>query len=182
MGLNTKTGHNVSNVTRQVTCRVGIALLDCRCDIADNEARCGTVRNRTYVLSYSMAEEKLNPERERQRRYERQNREKERDRMRRWRAANSYSVERSQYHGKTRAEINAIAVDQGGCGICGAKPTGLHQWHGDHDHKTGIFRGVLCRRCNIGLGCFRDKIKTLNAAIYYLEAHKRSQEKIVKSS
>lgn len=117
----------------------------------------------------------LSPERERQRRYERENREKERDRMRRWRAANSFTVERSQYHGKTRAEINTIAQQQGGCGICGKKPGGLHAWHGDHDHKTGVFRGVLCRNCNLGLGHFRDRAKSLRAAIYYLEAHARRQ-------
>ena len=117
----------------------------------------------------------LNPERERQRRYERANREKNRERTRRWRQANSFSVERSQYHGKTRAEINAIAVQQGGCASCGTKSTGLQSWHGDHDHKTGAFRGVLCRACNVGLGHFRDKVKLLRAAVYYLEAHAHRQ-------
>lgn len=117
----------------------------------------------------------LNPDRERQRRYERANREKNRERMRRWRAENAFSRSTSPGHGKTRAEINAIVVQQGGCAICKKKPTGLATWHGDHDHKTGLFRGVLCRQCNLGLGHFKDKVKVLRAAIYYLEAHEHSK-------
>lgn len=38
----------------------------------------------------------------------------------------------------------------------------------DHDHKTGKFRGLLCRRCNNGLGFFRDNIEFLQNAIKYL--------------
>ena len=120
----------------------------------------------------------LNPERERQRRYERANREKNRERMRRWRAANYFHRVQGQNHGKTRAEIHAIAVQQGGCAICKKKPTGLHLWHGDHDHKTGAFRGVLCRKCNIGLGHFKDNVKFLREAIYYLESHAHRRKKL----
>ena len=45
-------------------------------------------------------------------------------------------------------------------------------WHGDHDHKTGLFRGVLCRQCNLGLGHFKDNIKVMYEAVRYLEQHK----------
>jgi hypothetical protein len=46
----------------------------------------------------------------------------------------------------------------------------------DHDHKTELCRGLICHRCNAGLGCFDDDIEVLFRAIKYLsEAKKRSK-------
>ena len=42
----------------------------------------------------------------------------------------------------------------------------------DHCHNTGKVRGLLCFECNILLGKAKDSIKTLKAAIEYLEKHK----------
>jgi hypothetical protein len=38
----------------------------------------------------------------------------------------------------------------------------------DHNHKTGMIRGLLCHRCNTGLGHFEEKIDLLHNAIEYL--------------
>ena len=61
------------------------------------------------------------------------------------------------------------------CAICGKKETrksrygGICKLHIDHDHKTKKIRGLLCHKCNNGLGNFRDNIENLDRAKKYLE-------------
>ena len=42
----------------------------------------------------------------------------------------------------------------------------------DHCHTTGVIRGVLCSKCNMGLGLFKDNIETMEKAIAYLHKSK----------
>jgi hypothetical protein len=39
----------------------------------------------------------------------------------------------------------------------------------DHCHKTGRIRGLLCHKCNLGIGHLNDSIEILKSAIKYLE-------------
>lgn len=39
----------------------------------------------------------------------------------------------------------------------------------DHDHSTKEVRGLLCHRCNCGLGNFNDNIELMERAKQYLE-------------
>lgn len=40
--------------------------------------------------------------------------------------------------------------------------------HVDHCHTTGKYRGLLCNKCNAGLGFFNDNIAVLQKAIEYI--------------
>ena len=40
----------------------------------------------------------------------------------------------------------------------------------DHDHKTGVIRGLLCRNCNTALGLLKDSVENMKSAIDYLES------------
>ena len=39
----------------------------------------------------------------------------------------------------------------------------------DHCHKTDKIRGLLCTKCNLGIGYFRDNVEILKSAINYIE-------------
>lgn len=39
----------------------------------------------------------------------------------------------------------------------------------DHNHETGVFRGLLCHSCNRSLGLLKESITTLQTLILYLQ-------------
>ena len=60
-------------------------------------------------------------------------------------------------------------MNQTNCGLCEVKlKDGKHK-HVDHCHETGKIRGVLCSKCNNGLGFFNDNPDMLRKAIQYLD-------------
>jgi len=60
----------------------------------------------------------------------------------------------------------------GGCAICGKKKTeNGTSLPIDHCHETKVIRGILCHRCNIGLGYFGDDQSLLEKAIKYLNKY-----------
>jgi len=90
----------------------------------------------------------------------------------RWYAANSDTA-RNTYliteYGITLVEYREMAALQNGlCAICGEVCKSGRVLAVDHDHVTGVNRGLLCIRCNNGLGNFRDDLDLLTAAINYL--------------
>jgi len=55
------------------------------------------------------------------------------------------------------------------CAICGReRKEGGKSLHVDHDHKTGLCRGITCLRCNRGLQWFSDNPEWLKNASDYL--------------
>jgi hypothetical protein len=52
-----------------------------------------------------------------------------------------------------------VSAHQGGvCFVCGRKPVG-RRLATDHSHDTGLFRGLLCNRCNALLGKIENNFK-----------------------
>ena len=58
----------------------------------------------------------------------------------------------------------------GKCAICGKPFITPSDSCIDHNHETGENRGLLCNKCNLGLGHFNDDIKLMKKAIEYLLA------------
>jgi hypothetical protein len=75
-------------------------------------------------------------------------------------------------YGITREDYDRMLVDQGFCcQICGIHQTELKKkLHIDHDHATGTIRGLLCSRCNLGIGHFDDNAELLRVVVAYLES------------
>jgi hypothetical protein len=66
----------------------------------------------------------------------------------------------------TPEQVGALVTRQGGvCRVCQAAPA----VHIDHDHDDGRIRGVLCFKCNAGIGQFADDPGRLRRAAAYLE-------------
>lgn len=61
------------------------------------------------------------------------------------------------------------AEQAGLCAICHGETNGQGDLHVDHDHVTGKVRGLLCSRCNTGIGMMGDNTALLRKAIEYLE-------------
>ena len=100
-----------------------------------------------------------------------------------WKAVNPKAWERSarRSHLKTKYGMTPEAFDslleaQGGkCAICGdndLKDERGFRPHVDHCHKTGLVRGILCGRCNKGIGSLRDDAEIVRRALAYLEGFK----------
>ena len=69
-------------------------------------------------------------------------------------------------YGITQEEYLRLVYEcNGKCEICGKE---LKVPYIDHNHNTGKVRGLLCPKCNFGIGQFNDNIDLLELAIKYL--------------
>lgn len=69
----------------------------------------------------------------------------------------------------TEAYDEILKLQYGVCRICCKKNVIKNRLIVDHNHKTGRLRGLLCVKCNSGLGMFCDSKELLSNAIWYLE-------------
>jgi hypothetical protein len=61
-------------------------------------------------------------------------------------------------------------LQKGRCCICGIHESEhKSRLYVDHDHDTGKVRGLLCHKCNTGLGFLCDSIEILEKALVYLK-------------
>jgi hypothetical protein len=143
-------------------------------------------QNREKIAAYNAAYNERNREKNAARAaaYREQNREKIAARQAAWSEQNREKIlaRQAAYYKKNRKQQSAyhrarntgfspelfaalIAHQQHSCAICAAP---LTKPNADHCHFTGRPRGVLCWRCNTGIGHFNDSILLLEAAIAYL--------------
>jgi uncharacterized protein with PIN domain len=95
-----------------------------------------------------------------------------------WRAANkgerlsrlykSYNLR--QNYGISLQDFEGMLAEQANaCAVCHEDFTTASSAHVDHDHETGVVRGLLCTSCNNGLGRFSDDPELLRRAADYVE-------------
>lgn len=82
-------------------------------------------------------------------------------------------------YGITFKQYNEMLIKQNNiCAICNKPETAfikktnkIKALSVDHCHTTGKIRGLLCHKCNYGIGMFKENIKSLSNAIKYLKLH-----------
>lgn len=83
-----------------------------------------------------------------------------------------YIFKLKNVYGITKEQYDQILKDQGNmCAVCETnEPMGNgKRFHVDHDHETNEIRGLLCVRCNLGLGYLQDKVENIEKALTYLK-------------
>lgn len=80
--------------------------------------------------------------------------------------------------GLAHDELETMLRKQGGkCAICRARKPGTSsgEWCVDHDHVTGQVRGLLCGKCNSGIGFLKDDPEVIRAALQYVIKHRQME-------
>ncbi|WP_097327231.1 endonuclease VII domain-containing protein [Paractinoplanes atraurantiacus] len=95
-----------------------------------------------------------------------------------WCRSCTTSRQRITKFGVTAEKYEEMLEAQNGlCALC-LEPPGLRPMSVDHDHRCcpdrdrtcgDCVRGLLCHRCNLGLGQLRDRVDNFQRAIAYLE-------------
>lgn len=123
--------------------------------------------------------EYMERQRQRTRRWRADNRERVAESNRRWYTANKHKAVQAMRrqnlkdrYGLTLDEYDRMYDSQEGkCAIC--KRVGgtsrMERLHVDHSHETGQIRGLLCFRCNTGIGMLGDTVDALSRAVAYLQ-------------
>lgn len=89
--------------------------------------------------------------------------------FRRGQKANTHERRVQQVYGLAPGEYQRLYVFQGQvCAICGRATGKTRRLSVDHDHDTGLVRGLLCRPCNDILGHLRDDIEAARRLVQYL--------------
>lgn len=97
---------------------------------------------------------------------------------------NHYIANAEHYKWKARLNRHGITKDQfyeileqqdGKCALCDKtfETIWKNDCHIDHCHETGRTRGILCMKCNVGLGMLGDNEEGLLKAISYIKGELR---------
>lgn len=82
-----------------------------------------------------------------------------------------YLIYALKKYGVTPEDYNLMFIKQKGCcAICGKHQNELKRKLSiDHNHSTGVIRGLLCNNCNLMLGFSKENIDVLQKSIIYLD-------------
>jgi hypothetical protein len=76
---------------------------------------------------------------------------------------------RRRYYGLEATVYDQMYESQRGlCAICGKPPRSGRILNVDHDHDTGLVRGLLCHGCNWHLGALGDNLDAIERVAAYL--------------
>lgn len=81
---------------------------------------------------------------------------------------------KSNYNMTVEDYDTLLKLQNNKCAICETEKFDAHrhsQFDVDHCHLTGKVRGLLCSKCNTGIGHLRDDVLILQKAIKYLEKY-----------
>lgn len=62
------------------------------------------------------------------------------------------------------------------CACCHSPNPGGKRWHTDHDHVTGVVRGILCNACNTTLGRLGDRLQAVEDSTRRFTSYLRCAE------
>lgn len=157
---------------------------EARALLSEGKQRCRTCRELKKLSEYRKSSNYRNGytnscipcERDRRKTYYRDNREVMMRKHQEWRKANPeyflrrdlkrlYRISLEEYGALLRRQNNV-------CACCGSnEPGGRYdndRFHVDHDHVTGAVRGLLCHKCNTGIGLLGDSTDGVMKALMYL--------------
>lgn len=99
------------------------------------------------------------------------NKDRQNSSMKKWYANNKEKVywQRKKWtHGISKEDYIVMVASQNGvCAICNKSPRTFLKI--DHNHETNDIRGLLCEKCNSGIGLLGDSITVCRNAAKYLE-------------
>lgn len=104
---------------------------------------------------------------------ERQRAETQEQREHKRRYSRRYDIKRN--YGIPFETVAALLADQNNqCAICFSQIDLLAKRSGcvDHDHGTKKIRGILCVKCNAGIGQFCEDVNRMESAIRYIKRHR----------
>jgi hypothetical protein len=156
---------------------------------------CGDIKSLESFYANPKGRGGLRPEckdctKQRRREWYVRNRERETERVRQWALANPDKIadriaacrgtdkkklaDRKSHlkrkYGLTIEQYDEMLTAQNHvCAVCLEARPEERTLHVDHDHETGIVRGLLCFRCNNALGDFREEYELFQRAADYLD-------------
>lgn len=93
--------------------------------------------------------------------YRERDKEKYRKYARNHHLTKTYNITQEEY-------VKLVEKQKNKCLVCKEVQK---QFHIDHCHKTGKIRGLLCGKCNRGIGMLKEDPKILLSAINYLKIY-----------